>query len=146
MSLLNDILDMSKLQSGKIDIQSEPYSIEAMLDDIWYMQSANMEKKGINFSISKDINWLWIIGTVTLQVSQKMLDGLHIFTVYRCEDSGIGMSPGFLKTIFDPFSQEQNANSDNTIKGSGLGMPICKELVEKDQFSQSAFLPELVNP
>lgn len=154
LSLLNDILDMSKLQSGKIDIQSEPYSIEAMLDDIWYMQSANMEKKGINFSISKDINWLWIIGdetrtkqiltnilgnaakftprggTVTLQVSQKMLDGLHIFTVYRCEDSGIGMSPGFLKTIFDPFSQEQNANSDNTIKGTGLGMPICKELVE----------------
>ncbi len=49
-----------------------------------------------------------------------MLDGLHIFTVYRCEDSGIGMSPGFLKTIFDPFSQEQNANSDNTIKGTGL--------------------------
>lgn len=154
LSLLNDILDMSKLQSGKIDIQSEPYSIEAMLDDIWYMQSANMEKKGINFSINKDINWLWIIGdetrtkqiltnilgnaakftprdgTVTLQVSQKRLDGFHISTVYRCEDSGIGMSPGFLKTIFDPFSQEQNANSDNTIKGTGLGMPICKELVE----------------
>lgn len=154
LSLLNDILDMSKLQSGKIDIQSEPYSIEAMLDDIWYMQSANMEKKGIHFSINKDINWPWIIGDETrtkqiltnilgnaakftprggvasLNVSQKRLDGLRISTVYRCEDSGIGMSPGFLKTIFDPFSQEKNANSDNTIKGTGLGMPICKELVE----------------
>ncbi len=43
--LLNDILDMSKLQSGKIDIQSEPYSIEAMLDDIWYMQKREYGKE-----------------------------------------------------------------------------------------------------
>lgn len=153
LSLLNDILDMNKLQSGKIDIQSDPYSLESMLDDIWYMQSANMERKGVHFSINKNIHWPWLIGdetrtkqiltnilgnaakftprggNVTLDVSQKKLDALHVSTEYRCKDSGIGMSAGFLKTIFDPFSQEKNTNSDNTIKGTGLGMPICKELV-----------------
>lgn len=153
LSLLNDILDMSKLQSGKIDIVHEPYSVEKILDDIWYMQSGGMEKKRINFSIDKNIPFPWLIGdeirikqilnniignaakftpkdgSVTIRASQKRIDSQRVVTTYICEDTGIGMSKGFLKTIFDPFSQEYNSNGDNTLKGTGLGMPICKELV-----------------
>lgn len=154
LSLLNDILDMSKLHSGKIEILAEPYSVEAMVDDIWFMHSANMEKKGVHFTVDKNSEWPWVIGdetrtkqiltniignaakftpkggTVKLSVSQKKVDSQNVKTIYRCEDSGIGMSQGFLKTIFDPFSQEKNSNADSTLKGTGLGMPICKELTE----------------
>lgn len=152
LSLLNDILDMSKLQAGKIDIASQPFSIEAMLDDIWYMQSANMEKNGIHFTITRDISWPNVVGdetrtkqiltnilgnaskftpkdgTVTLEASQASPDQRHVITTYRCADSGIGMSAAFLKKIFDPFTQEPGGQK--SIKGTGLGMPICKELTE----------------
>lgn len=153
LSLLNDILDMSKLQSGKIDITSAPFSVEQMIDDIWIMQRDAIEQKGILLTLEKDLPTPWIQGDetrtkqvllniignaakftpkggrITLSVSQRALDDARVRTTYRCADSGIGMSKAFLEKLFNPFVQERNAQSQNALKGTGLGMPISKELV-----------------
>ena len=154
LSLLNDILDMSKLQSGKIDIINVPFSIEHMIEDIWFMQRDNIERRGVSFVVEKDVPVPWVKGDevrtkqvlvnivgnaakftpeggrITLSVSQRRGDDARVTTTYRCEDTGIGMSRAFLEKIFDPFSQERDGKSDATLKGTGLGMPISKELVD----------------
>ena len=154
LSLINDILDMSKLQSGKIDIINVPFSIEHMIEDIWFMQRDNIERRGVSFVVEKDVPVPWVKGDevrtkqvlvnivgnaakftpeggrITLSVSQRREDDARVTTTYRCEDTGIGMSRAFLEKIFDPFSQERDGKSDATLKGTGLGMPISKELVD----------------
>lgn len=67
-------------------------------------------------------------GSITLSVHQEETS-CGILTVYRCQDTGIGMSEEFSEKIFDVFSQERNTNSDSA-KGTGLGMPISKLLVD----------------
>lgn len=154
LALLNDILDMAKLQAGKIDIISAPFSVEHMIEDIWIMQRDNIEQKGILFTIEKEIVAPWIQGDemrtkqvlvniignaakftpkggrITLSVSQYKTDGATVLTTYQCSDSGIGMSKAFLDNIFDPFVQERSAQSAAALKGTGLGMPISKEIVD----------------
>lgn len=154
LSLLNDILDMAKLQAGKIDIASAPFSVEHMLEDIWIMQRDTIEQKGVLFAIEKEVLAPWIQGDemrtkqvlvniignaakftprggkITLSVSQCRVGDARVITSYRCSDSGIGMSKAFLEKIFDPFVQERNAQSATALKGTGLGIPISKELVD----------------
>lgn len=154
LSLLNDILDMSKLHSGKIDIINVPFSVEHMIDDIWFMQKDNIERRGVTLIVEKDIPVPWVRGDevrtkqvlvnivgnaakftpqggrITLSTSQRREDDARVTTIYRCEDTGIGMNRAFLEKIFDPFSQERDGKSDATLKGTGLGMPISKELVD----------------
>lgn len=152
LALLNDILDMSKLQAGKVDIINAPFSVDSLLDDIWFMQSGNAERRGVNMTLDKNLihPWVWgdetrlkqiltnIVGnavkftpeggSITIGASQRKLPDGRIETVYTCKDTGKGMSADFLSHIFDPFAQEGMATSDMTLKGTGLGMPISHEL------------------
>ena len=152
LSLVNDILDMSKLQAGKVDIISEPVMVESIIDSIWSMQRDNIESRGVEFIVNQDIPFPCVIGdstrikqvlmnivgnsakftpsggSITLSVHQEETS-CGILTVYRCQDTGIGMSEEFSEKIFDVFSQERNTNSDSA-KGTGLGMPISKLLVD----------------
>lgn len=152
LALLNDILDMSKLQAGKIDIVEAPFSVDSLLDDIWFMQSGNAERRGVTITLEKEIEhpWIWgdatrlkqvltnIVGnavkftpaggTIAISASQKPMPDGQIETTYICRDTGKGMSAEFLKHIFDPFAQERATTSDMTLKGTGLGMPISHEL------------------
>ena len=68
-------------------------------------------------------------GSITLSVSQEKTDETHVTTIYRCQDTGLGMSREFIDKIFDAFSQERNKTSDS-VKGTGLGMAISKLLVD----------------
>lgn len=151
LSLVNDILDMSKLQAGKVDIISEPLSVAAMVDEIAAMQADNIRCRGVEFVVDKDIIAPCIEGDATrikqilmnilgnaakftpkgrsihFSVSQKKTDETHVTTIYRCQDTGIGISKEYIGKIFDSFSQERNRNT-NGIKGTGLGMAISKLL------------------
>ncbi len=153
LSLLNDILDMSKLQAGKIDIVAKPFSLAALLDDVWLMQSSNAKGRGTRLIVEKDLPWPALRGDerrikqvltnivgnavkftpsggeIRLKVSQEQLASGQVQTSFSCFDTGIGMSQEFLKRIFDPFAQEHNSAHGNSIKGTGLGMPITRELV-----------------
>lgn len=153
LSLVNDVLDMSKLQAGKADIVSEPVLVESLIDAVHSMQWDNIKNRGVDFVIEQDIKVPCVIGdntrikqvlmnivgnaakftpeggTITLSVSQELEDDEHVTTIYRCTDTGIGMSKEFSEKIFDAFSQERNKNTEG-VKGTGLGMAICKLLAQ----------------
>ena len=151
LSLVNDVLDMSKLQAGKVDIIREPMLISSMIDEIVAMQADNIESRGVEFIVEKEIKVPCIAGDVTrtkqilmnivgnaakftpkgkwikLSVSQRQTDESHVLTTYCCEDRGIGISKEYIGQIFDSFSQERHRHSEG-IKGTGLGMAISKLL------------------
>ncbi|MCM1044190.1 MAG: response regulator [Candidatus Gastranaerophilales bacterium] len=151
LSLVNDVLDMSKLQAGKVDIIKEPMLISAMIDEIAAMQADNIKNRGVEFIVEKDITTPCVEGDVVrvkqilmnivgnaakftpegkwirLSVTQETTDSTHVITTYRCEDKGIGISEEYIDKIFDSFSQERNRNTKG-IKGTGLGMAISKLL------------------
>lgn len=153
LSLVNDVLDVSKLQAGKVDLVMEPVMLETMLDAVWSMQHDNIVNRGVEFRIEKEISipcietdgtrikqvLMNIIGNaakftpaggrITLSVSQRRTDKTHVEMQYRCEDTGIGMSEEFVEKIFELFSQEKNPASQG-VKGTGLGMPLSRLIVE----------------
>ncbi|WP_165078810.1 MULTISPECIES: ATP-binding protein [unclassified Desulfovibrio] len=153
ISLLNDVLDMSKLQAGKVEIAHNRYSITAMIADVVFMQAAHAEKRGLRLTLEEAVPDPWVMGdetrvkqvlvniignavkftpgggSVTVSVRQERVARRHVRTFYRCRDTGRGMSKAFLQKLFDPFTQDPRAQKDAALKGSGLGMPIAKELV-----------------
>lgn len=152
LALINDILDVSKLRAGKVEVVKEPLLIEALVDAIFSMQCDNIKNRGIEYSTDVKITVPCILGDevhikqvlmniisnaakftpaggfIKLSVRQIKTDETHVTTTFICEDSGCGMSKEFLTKIFDVFTQERNSNSDS-IKGTGLGMSISKLLV-----------------
>jgi signal transduction histidine kinase/ActR/RegA family two-component response regulator/tellurite resistance protein len=153
LSLVNNILDISKLEAGKLDLRFDTISPEAIGDNIWSMQKSNMDSRAINFVLEKDIPFPWVMGddilikrilmnivgnaakftpaggSITLSITQEQLPDQRVVTTYRCADTGCGMSEEYQKHIWDSFSQERNAVQNST-KGTGLGMSISKLLVD----------------
>lgn len=153
LSLVNDILDISKLQAGKIDLASGPLLINDLVDEVCAMQKANIEDRGVELIVEKDISVPCVMGdavrteqilmnilgnaakftpaggSITVSVRQKKTDDTHVTTTYQCADTGIGISKEYIGKIFDSFSQEKNSASAK-IKGTGLGMAISKLLTD----------------
>lgn len=154
LSLVNDILDMSKLQSGHFEVTKEPFHIEAMLEELWSMQRENITCRGIHFEKKCELKVEEIIGDelrikqvvmnilgnaakftpkggkITLILTQKDLENGNVNTVIQVTDTGIGISKEFQQHIFDSFSQERNKNSESQ-KGTGLGMAISYLLMKQ---------------
>jgi CheY-like chemotaxis protein len=152
LSLINNILDVSKLQAGKVNLNNEMVSPEEIMDAVWSMQRNNIQHRGIRFEMKKNLIVPQIIGDnlmikqvlmnilsnaakfthagglITLSVSQELVDA-GVATTFSCADTGCGMSEEFLQHIWDNFSQERSTN-DESIKGTGLGMAISKLLVD----------------
>jgi signal transduction histidine kinase/CheY-like chemotaxis protein len=154
LSLINNILDISKMQSGKIEINNEVISPEIIADAVWSMQKNSIENNGVEFNLETDIKEPWVMGDeilikrvllnivgnaakftpsggkITLFVTQDKTDESHVTTIFTCKDTGCGMSEKFLEHIWDSFSQEHRDDSINE-GGTGLGMTISKLLVEE---------------
>lgn len=153
LALVNDILDISKMQVGKVDLKIEPLAVENLIDSIWSMQRSNIEKRGISFVVEREITVPYIMGDetrikqvlmnivgnaakytaegghITFTTVQKQDAAACVSTIFTVTDTGCGMSEDFLRHIWDSFSQERNRNSDS-VKGTGLGMTISKLLVD----------------
>ncbi|HLP05399.1 MAG TPA: PAS domain-containing protein, partial [Paludibacter sp.] len=151
--LINDILDISKIQAGKLNIESVLFDLEELLDSVEEVFKHEARKKQLEFSItierglptmlegdptrlSQILNNLignamkfTATGFVRLDIRHKELTSNKVQLIFAIEDSGIGISSEGLSRLFQPFSQ---AGSDTTRKfgGSGLGLSICKSLVE----------------
>ncbi len=154
LKIINDILDMSRIEAGKMVLKSEVFSLNALMDQIDVMIGGQCNDKGLNWHCEKvgDIGEYYIGDDMKLkQVLINILgnsvkftgEGGDIFfkierirsydnkSVFRftMRDTGIGMSEDYIPRMFEPFSQEDF--STKTIYGStGLGMSITKNIVE----------------
>ena len=155
LSLINDVLDMSRIESGKVTLHEKAESLAEILQVIRDIVHADIEAKRHHFSVdmadvrnelvycdrvrlnqvllnllSNAIKYTPPGGTISLRVVQKPTTRAGYGTFeFRCKDNGIGMSPDFAKTIFDPFTREERATVSGN-QGTGLGMAIAKNLVE----------------
>ncbi len=153
LSLVNDILDMSKLQSDKILLVLKPFSVNNLISTTESLMRSRMEDKGINFLVETNIICSGLIGDeirieqilvnilgnavkftpeggrVTMRVFQSA-EGGRISTTYQIEDTGCGISEEFQRKIFDPFSQEHGGISQGR-QGTGLGMSISSLLAKQ---------------
>ena len=154
LNIINDILDMSRIESGRMVIKNEEFSFPKALEQVNTMISGQCRDKGLHYEcrVSKDIADCYIGDDMKLrQVMINILGNAVKFTpeggsvLFRIEeiaeldskstlrftikDTGIGMDKDYIPYLFDAFSQE-NASSANSLGSTGLGMPITKNIVE----------------
>ena len=148
MSLINDVLDMSRIESGKIELDDQVFELPEVLDRIHSMFAQKACDADVDFTIShKDISVHTLIGdelrisqilvniisnalkftpkggSVTLEVREKELSDDTANIEFIITDSGIGISEEFQKRIFEPFEQAQ-ASTVKQYGGTGLGLAI----------------------
>ena len=156
LSLLNDVLDFTRIESGKVTISPEPVDITQLTDNVQAIMNGLLYTRDLKFELHREIpKNLYVLadvvrirevlvnllgnavkftkdgGKITLDISSYPgADEKHIITRYVVRDNGIGMSEEFQKKLFDPFSQEDDANARTQYKGTGLGMAITKKYVD----------------
>ncbi len=155
LSLINDVLDMSRIESGNVNIDEKPENLAEILHGIRNIIQADVHAKQLELFIetvnitnediycdklrlnqillnllSNSIKFTKPGGTVALQVTQHESEdeGKSIYE-FQVKDNGIGMSPEFAETIFEPFTRERTSTVSG-IQGTGLGMSITKNIVD----------------
>ena len=158
LSLVNDVLDMNKLESGNLTLCSIPFDIEALLDELDTVAEMQAVDRGITYTVLKEnrnIGHRYLIGSpshlkqilmniagnaikynkdggsVTVWTEEIACDGKRADLKFVCSDTGIGMSEDFQKHAFEPFAQEEKENARTGYAGTGLGLSIVKSLVEE---------------
>lgn len=154
VSIINDVLDMSKIERGKMTIAHRQFSMTELLDHIVQMETIPAGDKGLDFSlevktpvdtdymgdpvrlrqclvnlISNAIKFTAKGGQVELIYESLPMDDGHELARFTVRDTGIGMSEEFLGRMFNPFEQEYSSRT-STYVGSGLGLSIVKNLAE----------------
>ncbi|WP_305131183.1 HAMP domain-containing sensor histidine kinase, partial [uncultured Oscillibacter sp.] len=156
LGLINDVLDISKIESGKMTLNVEPMALQEVIDSIVNIMQPQVKAKNQRFeAVTRDIlsenvrcdsvrlNQVLINllgnavkftpekGSVRVTVYQEALpeDSSRVRTHFLVSDTGIGMSEAYQKVIFESFSREDNTRVRKT-EGSGLGMAITKCIVD----------------
>ena len=153
LSLINDILDMSRIEAGKVELEDKPFSLRKLGDKLYDMFAKNLEQRNIEYTVEfEDVTVDYVIGD-ELRISQVIINFLSNavkFTekgeirvtlrqmalaggtadiMIRVRDTGIGMSPEFINRIFRPFEQE-SMDTQKKYGGTGLGMAISDQIVK----------------
>ena len=154
LGLINDVLDMAKAESGKMEMHPEPYDIRQFIAYVEAVIKPLCKEKGIKLVfdlqpignrkplldplrfnqvcfnlLSNAVKYTPYGGTVTLRIHDKMIVGTRLLTEMEISDTGIGMSEEFQKSMFEPFTQE-NRDDISLTRGSGLGLAIVKKVVD----------------
>ena len=154
LNLINDILDMSRIESGRMSLKNEEFSFRKLLEAINTMFSSQCQEKGLDYQchIHGEVDSYYIGdnmklrqvlinilgnavkftpegGRVCLQVERKARFDRKSALCFTISDTGIGMSSDFVPHIFDAFTQEDGSNTSR-YGSSGLGMAITKNIVE----------------
>ena len=154
MSLVNDVLDMSRIDSGRLTIGEERFSLADLVHDMAVIVRPQAEQKGqtLRFEIQgileenllgdplhlrqilvniigNAVKYTQDGGYIRVRFSQRQGEAGKVLLDFLCEDNGIGMSQEFLQRIFIPF-ERVNSSTVNKIEGTGLGMSIVKNLVD----------------
>ena len=153
LGLINDILDMSKIENGELKLKEDVYRKEEFVNSINTVIKPLMDKRDIHFvfEMGAHVDCIRVDRLRYNQIFFNLLSNAAKFTPkggiveflsesippkedkvgirFRVRDNGIGMSPEFLPHMYDPFSQERSEMGDE-VKGTGLGLPIVKSLVD----------------
>lgn len=152
LQLVNDILEMSRLAQGKVELKLQRLDLRECLEECFSPFKIQADMEGKNFQVSWNIEQSLVMGdpfqmtrifnnllsnalkftnkgdSISVDISQV---NQNDYTQYKfvVTDTGIGMSPEFLTKIFEPYSRDPRVSS-RPVTGTGLGMPIMKSMVE----------------
>ncbi len=154
LDLVNDVLDMSKLQTGELDWKDEPFVMTELLEEVMTFMSFQAKEHGINLSatpwkiehanlyggkiqlkrilmnlITNAIKYNKTNGSVVISCRETGFKDGRAWFEFVCKDTGIGMDEQFVKIMYEPFSQE-NRPHGKLSDGVGLGLSIVKKLVD----------------
>jgi CheY-like chemotaxis protein/HPt (histidine-containing phosphotransfer) domain-containing protein len=153
LTLLNDLLDSAKIESGKLELESAPFSLRRMLDQIARVLSARASEKGLRFDcrmpestpdavLGDRVRLQQVLLNLTgnavkftqrgeVEVSVRCLarDDRDACLVFSVRDTGIGIQPSDLERLFQPFTQGDPSMA-RRFGGTGLGLSISKSLVQ----------------
>lgn len=154
LELVNNVLDMSKLESGAMELDEVTFDFVKLLREVENITKMNGDNKGVRVTfdysntrecmvVGSPLHVKQIIlniagnavkytndgGSVNLSVEETFNDGETVTYKMECRDNGIGMSKEFLEHAFEPFSQEKYGARTN-YTGTGLGLAITKQLVD----------------
>ena len=155
MTLINDVLDISRIESGKLEYKPVPVDFRNMTDTVLSIARGYIENRDLNFCVSREelktpyvmadelrirevllniisnaVKFTKDGGTISFVAENCPGNDEHLVIVrYRISDTGIGMSEEFQSRIFDEFTQE-NDGARTSYKGTGLGMAIAKKYVD----------------
>jgi signal transduction histidine kinase/CheY-like chemotaxis protein len=153
LDIVNDVLDMSRIESGKFSLEPACVDLESCVREACDLVRVQMEAKKIELSVSCDVSHKWVLcdkvmldralvnllcnagkfteenGSVSLQLTELAGgDGTGSYEI-RIKDTGIGMSPEFAERLFMPFERERTSTVSK-IQGTGLGLAITKSIVD----------------
>ena len=153
LDLINDILDLSKIENGSVELKAEPMDIGAQIEQVVTIIRPQINKKGQTLSVQSDCAEFGYLMGDAVRFRQILMNlfsnsvkytpegGKILFFIHKMgedeniqnyqfviEDSGIGMTPEFIEHIFDPFARAELAVRE--IQGTGLGMAITKSIVD----------------
>lgn len=152
LSLINDILDMSRIEAGKVELENKPFSLRAMGDKLYDMFAKTLDARGIRYAVNfEGVTVDWLLGDelrlsqiminflsnavkfteqgeIVATIRQMMLREGNVDLLLRVHDTGQGMDPNFVYRIFRPFEQE-SIETGKKYGGTGLGMAITDQLV-----------------
>lgn len=154
LNLINDILDMSRIESGKVQIEEAESSLSDILEEVNNIIQSMAEEKEIDFRLQNEIvnNYVYCDklrlnqvlinllgnavkftpqgGQVSLRVYQEMVapEGYGVY-IFKVKDNGIGIGAEFLDSVFQAFEREKSTENSG-IQGTGLGLSISKSIVE----------------
>ncbi|MDO4502854.1 MAG: response regulator [Coriobacteriia bacterium] len=155
LSLINDVLDMSRIESGKIYLEEKEANLSEMMHDLKVIASGQINAKQLDLFmdaldvtdedvicdktrlnqvllnlLSNAIKFTPVGGAISVRLRQLSTasEGFGMYE-FRVKDTGIGMSPEFVEKIFQPFERERNSTVSK-IQGTGLGMAISKNIID----------------
>ena len=154
LTLVNDVLDMSRLNSGRTELEIMPFDMRVIAAEVEHMFSSQAKDKGLNYTVvcvecpdhfvmgdkmrlsqvivnfvSNAIKFTPVGGDVSVSFREMRASDNVASYVIRVHDTGKGMDPRFVSRIFKPFEQEDRSIA-RRYGGTGLGMPIANGLVE----------------
>lgn len=155
LSLINDILEMGKIEDRKITLEHAPFNLKELCDNTLVLCKLRASDNGITMQdnslpyatgpymvgspthirqiminlLDNSIKYNKRGGSVTFSSKTKPLDNGRALFCFSVSDTGIGMTPKFLKHIYEPFAQEGN-DARSKFQGTGMGMLIVKSLIE----------------
>ena len=155
LELVNEVLDMGKLESGEIVLEERPFDLIALLDSVGGLPEQSAAARGIRVDrkpwevqhtaligspvylkrllmnvYSNAVKYNKDNGSITARCRELRTEGDTAWFEFICADTGIGMSEEFQKYLFEPFAQE-HSTARSAYDGTGLGMAIAKALTEK---------------